>query len=60
MQVGDLVKQKKTLFGGPSPALVVTAICRDGVTVRVLYAERLWLFNKERLEVISKFNKNTP
>ena len=54
MKVGDLVKQKKTLFGGPSPALLVTYISHDGETVRVLYGERFWLFNKERLEVINE------
>ena len=54
MKVGDLVKQKKTLFGGPSPALLVTFISQDGETVRVLYGERFWLFNKERLEVINE------
>ena len=53
MKAGDLVKQRKTLFGGPSPVLLVTAICRDGETVRVLYAEREWLFNKERLETVN-------
>ena len=54
MKVGDLVKQKKTLFGGPSPVLLVTTVCRDGDTVRVLYAEREWIFRKESLEVISE------
>ena len=54
MKVGDLVKQKKTLFGGTSPVLLVTAILRDGETVRALYAEREWLFSKERLEIVNE------
>ena len=54
MNVGDLVKQKKTLFGGTSPVLLVTAILRDGETVRALYAEREWLFSKERLEIVNE------
>ena len=54
MKIGDLVKQKKTLCGGPSPALLVTAISRDGKSVRVLFHERFWLLNKERLEVINE------
>ena len=54
MKVGDLVKQRKTLFGGPSPVLLVTAICRDGETVRVLYAARQWLLNKEKLEIVNE------
>jgi len=54
VKVGDLVKQKKTLFGGPSPVLLVTAICRDSDTVRALYAEREWTFSKERLEIVSE------
>jgi len=54
MKVGDLVKQKKTLCGGPSPVLLVTAICRDGETVRVLYGARQWLFNKKRLEMVNE------
>ena len=54
MQVGDLVKQKKTLFGGPSPVLLVTAIYGDGETVRTLYAEREWLFSKESLEIVNE------
>jgi hypothetical protein len=54
VQVGDLVKQKKTLFGGPSPILLVIALCRDGETVRTLYAEREWLFSKESLEIVNE------
>ena len=54
MKVGDLVKQKKTLFGGPSPSLLVTAISRDDGHVRVLYGERFWLLKKEDLEVLSE------
>jgi len=54
MKVGDLVRQKKPLFGGPSPALLVTAISRDGESVRVLYGEQRWLFKKEDLEVASE------
>ena len=54
MKIGDLVKQKKTLFGGPSPVLLVTYISHDGETVRVLFGERFWLLNKERLEVVSE------
>ena len=54
MKVGDLVRQKKTLFGGPSPTLLVTAVLVGGETVRVFYGERFWLFNKEKLEVINE------
>ncbi len=54
MKLGDLVKQRKTLCGGPSPVLLVIAISRDGETVRVLYGERFWRMKKERLEVISE------
>ena len=54
MKPGDLVKQKKTLCGGPSPALLVTAISRDGTGVYVLFHDRFWLLNKERLEVINE------
>ena len=54
MKVGDLVKQKKTLCGGPSPAMLVTSISRDGKGVYVLFYERFWLLNKERLEVINE------
>ena len=54
MKPGDLVKQKRTLFGGPSPVLLVTAICRDSETVRTLYAEREWLFSKESLEIVNE------
>jgi len=54
MKVGDLVKQKKTLFGGPSPVFLVTAICRDGKTVRTWYAEREWLFSKASLETVNE------
>ena len=54
MKVGELVKQRKTLCGGPSPALLVTDISRDGKSVRVLFHERFWSFKKERLEVINE------
>ena len=54
MKVGDLVKQRKTLCGGHSPALLVMAISRDGESVRVLFHERYWLLKKERLEVINE------
>ncbi len=53
MKVGDLVKQRKTLCGEPSPALLVTSISRNGEYVRVLFAERRWLFRTESLEVIN-------
>jgi len=53
MNVGDLVKQKKTLCGGPSPALLVTFISRDGEYARVLFMEKTWLFRTERLEVLN-------
>ena len=54
MKVGDLVQQKKTLFGGPSPILLVIATCRDGETVRAWYAEREWLFRKASLEIVNE------
>ena len=54
MKAGDLVKQKKTLFGGPSPVMLVTYISQNGESVRVLFHEQFWLLNKERLEVISE------
>ena len=54
MKLGDLVKQRKTLCGGPSPVLLVIAISRDGESVRVLFCERFWRMKKERLEVISE------
>ena len=53
MNVGDLVKQKKTLFGGPSPVLLVTYISHDGESVRVLFHERFWLLNKESISKTS-------
>ena len=52
MKVGDLVKQKKTMKGGPSPAMLVIDNSRDGKSVYVLFENRFWLLNKERLEVI--------
>lgn len=54
MKIGDLVKQKKTLSGGPSPMMLVTSISRDGQSVRVLFHEKFWLLNKERLEVVNE------
>ena len=54
MKVGDLVKQKKTLFGGPSPVMLVTSISQDGQSVYVLFDSRFFLLNKERLEVINE------
>ena len=54
MKVGDLVKQKKTMMGGPSPAMLVTSISRDGKAVYVLFENQFWLLNKERLEVINE------
>ena len=54
MRPGDLVKQKKTLNGGPSPAMLVTSISCDGKAVHVLFHGSFWLLNKERLEVVSE------
>ena len=53
MKVGDLVKQKKTLCGGPGPVLLVTSISRDGEYARVLFMEKRWLFRTESLEVLN-------
>lgn len=54
MKVGDLVKQRKTLRGGPSPVLLVTSILHDGEYARVLFMGKFWIFGAKRLEVISE------
>ncbi len=54
MKAGDLVKQKKTLFDGPSPVMLVMDISRDSQSAYVLFHGRFFLLNKERLEVINE------
>jgi len=52
MQVGDLVRQRKTVCGGAGPVLLVTAILSDGKHVRVWLHGSRWLLSKANLEVI--------
>ena len=53
MKVGDLVKQRKTLCGGPSPLLLVTSILREGEYVRVWFMEKFWILRTEKLQVVN-------
>ena len=54
MKVGDLVKQRKTVLGGPSPLLVVSSMVREGHYARVWFRDKFWLLKAEKLEVINE------